>query len=863
MRNAILNRIEARGCEDSLPERSPKPLPFIVHVRKMYKNKSKALLAILIMTLMVFSGFAVLGTLSTASATTSPPVYPVEFQEYGLSSGVPWSATLNGITQISEINTTVFNMVNGTYSFTIATGSGYIPSVSSGSLTVAGKKIFENITFSAKTYAVTFDIALPAGTYLVVDNVPSAIGATNPVFDLTNGTHSYYVDFQGLEGYKAINGTVIVAGAIQTKTLTLVLIPPPPAYSVTFSETGLAAVETFIVTIFGSQYNDSGGLTTSGAANAVSLTTSLSNGSYSYYATTNLTGYSSPSEYGTFAISGNSIKESVAFTTGAFSAGFSETGLIAGTPWSVTFDGMTQWKIGSPISFEVQPGTYSYSVHSVSGYKETPASGSVVISAAVMTTLTFTALPSYSVTFNEIGLAPGLTWYINTPGIISGPNDYNSSTSTQITFGGPNYAFQNGTYDYAVGAPAGYVASPSIGSFTVNGKTIIINITFSSDVFSVSFKPSTIAAWSLFNVTLNGFTLSVKDSSVNFEQLNGNYSYSITNVTGYIINVSNTGHVFVNGSAISKTITFNPVKYAITFTETGLTSGMNWSLEVNGVLSYSTTSSIVVNEPNGAYPYTVNPLTNFEIVKTQIGNTVNNNTGIITVNNGTVSVSAYFGELYTTTFVETGLPSGTTWTVNILQNGNTITSLSGTGLSLSWDLLNGTYVYSVNGVSGYTISSGGSGGFVISGKSVVESVAFAPITPSTTYSVTFTESGLPTGTSWTVIFNGNTYSSTTSSITIQSIAPGTYSYSVGTVQNYTMTPSSGSVIVVQSNIGNVITFTHVNTGIGGILGNGGHLWQTLTMNWMYIVGGIFFLVIMVLVTDVAGHSSKKTRKRMR
>ncbi|MEM3325620.1 MAG: S53 family peptidase, partial [Thermoplasmata archaeon] len=65
----------------------------------------------------------------------------------------------------------------------------------------------------------------------------------------------------------------------------------------------------------------------------------------------------------------------------------------------------------------------------------------------------------------------------------------------------------------------------------------------------------------------------------------------------------------------------------------------------------------------------------------------------------------------------------------------------------------------------------------------------------TTYTVTFTESGLPSGTSWSVTFNSNTKSSTTNTISFTGIANGTYSYSVGAVSGYTASPSSGTITV--------------------------------------------------------------------
>ncbi|MEM0124530.1 MAG: hypothetical protein QXF41_03245, partial [Candidatus Micrarchaeaceae archaeon] len=70
-----------------------------------------------------------------------------------------------------------------------------------------------------------------------------------------------------------------------------------------------------------------------------------------------------------------------------------------------------------------------------------------------------------------------------------------------------------------------------------------------------------------------------------------------------------------------------------------------------------------------------------------------------------------------------------------------------------------------------------------------------------TYTVTFSESGLPSGTSWNVTLNNNKKSSTSSSIVFSSISAGTYSYSVGTPipggtdTQYVASPSSGSISV--------------------------------------------------------------------
>ena len=85
---------------------------------------------------------------------------------------------------------------------------------------------------------------------------------------------------------------------------------------------------------------------------------------------------------------------------------------------------------------------------------------------------------------------------------------------------------------------------------------------------------------------------------------------------------------------------------------------------------------------------------------------------------------------------------------------------------------------------------------------------FVSTTANTTlYAVTFTESGLPTGTSWSVTFNGQTESSTGSSITFSGIPPGTYTYTVIPPSGYFASPSSGSVTVTSSNVTEPISFS--------------------------------------------------------
>ena len=71
---------------------------------------------------------------------------------------------------------------------------------------------------------------------------------------------------------------------------------------------------------------------------------------------------------------------------------------------------------------------------------------------------------------------------------------------------------------------------------------------------------------------------------------------------------------------------------------------------------------------------------------------------------------------------------------------------------------------------------------------------YFPLGPAETFSVTFTESGLATGTAWSVTLNGVTESATTSSL-VFAIPMGSYSYFVGGVAGFTVSPASGTIVV--------------------------------------------------------------------
>ncbi|MGC8580703.1 MAG: hypothetical protein ACP5MB_11725, partial [bacterium] len=164
----------------------------------------------------------------------------------------------------------------------------------------------------------------------------------------------------------------------------------------------------------------------------------------------------------------------------------------------------------------------------------------------------------------------------------------------------------------------------------------------------------------------------------------------VSSIYGYEASPSS-GVITVNGRSVTQSITFTPLKTAVTrykinFTESGLPPRTNWSMILNGTTLSSTNITITFSEPNGTYSYSVGSIS---------GYSSSPSSGSLTVSGASQIVSIRFSQVrYRVTFTENGLPSGK-WYVNItgMQSSGPIQS-SQTSYSIS--LPNGSYSYSVS-----------------------------------------------------------------------------------------------------------------------------------------------------------------------
>ena len=150
----------------------------------------------------------------------------------------------------------------------------------------------------------------------------------------------------------------------------------------------------------------------------------------------------------------------------------------------------------------------------------------------------------------------------------------------------------------------------------------------------------------------------------------------------------------------------------------------------------------------------------------------------------------FLPKAYTMSFTQSGLPSGTSWSV--VAAGQTYTTTSST---VSLSMVPGTYNYTVLLVPGYKVTTAISGQVTLSTKSVNTPIGFAATTTKA-YPVTIVQSGVIWGTPSSVLISSAGGVPVSGGSTTFMLPTGTYDYTVVPPAAYTsVTPLTGSFTV--------------------------------------------------------------------
>ncbi len=144
----------------------------------------------------------------------------VTFTEHGLPIDMVWSVGLNGTPGSAYAGGSIVGQLqNGSSSFTVARVSGYGANPGSGPLDVSGAPLAVDVAFVPYAYEVTFqESGLPAGTtwWAVLNGTNLSSTSTTIVFDMPNGSFSYWIGHTVGYGARPATGTVVVAAASVT-----------------------------------------------------------------------------------------------------------------------------------------------------------------------------------------------------------------------------------------------------------------------------------------------------------------------------------------------------------------------------------------------------------------------------------------------------------------------------------------------------------------------------------------------------------------------------------------------------------------------------------------------------------------------
>ena len=728
----------------------------------------------------------------------STPFYSVQLGGYQQSILLNPSNGLLYIMQEEDNNVTIFNpLLNetvGSINSPSISGSGLMTYIPGQQIILAANQkssYLEEIS-PAPTYNVTFSLGnsitgviishlqvtpLRGSALASMINV-TTFGKETAYLALPDGAY-YYTLNPGVSGVKPVDGYFFVDGS----PLSLLFYQK---YDVNFTETGLASGLHWSVQI--------GDQTFTSDSNVTSF--KLAPGSYE----ANVTGTSGFEAYPSqlqFNVTSSGVNVSVYFQ----SPGSQEYGAIINTTninSGITYPGDSYLAVGTPTlalygAYDQKAGWIFIPLSSTNGQEWLS-----IYNVSDNSVITSDYVPTYDNGTTTLPAAAYFDTYNSMLYVIDAAHDNlisiypnNGTVAGYVHLHGELSDLISGSGDVV------FVSNVTGSIFGVNVNTNAVT-TYNTDLFlsetaMISFQDN------LFMLNKSGSSI-IELNTTTGSLLQYNFAAGFH---GLQLLQGPAGTLYISGERSNYVIAFNEVDFTPTAsinlnsTLAGKTVDGNMALggvydPINGYMYFSsigTSTSLsrgnfTVLDPATGKVVSSFPGLNDSPALSMILDPSNQEIYAIGLGSGTVSVIAS-EHYYEITLTENILPTGTEWKV-VLNNG---TAYSTTGSSISFLALNNTtYTYTL--VSGNSSYVGVPGSFTVSDSAAQYPVTFKLVT----YTVTIKESGLPSGTKWSVIVGGALYNSTSDAISVQLIN-GTYTYHVIGISGYTLSNGTGTVQV--------------------------------------------------------------------
>lgn len=303
-------------------------------------------------------------------------------------------------------------------------------------------------------------------------------------------------------------------------------------YTVTFTSIGFPQGVSWSITVDGT---NTVGTTMS------SITFQLANGSHSFSVSNPPNYVASPSS-GVVLVYGSPVTQYITFSLVKYELKFIETGLPSGSSWSVNLSGaVIATSTTDSIIFNLQNGSYNYTIAGPANFAPSPSSGKAVIYGQNLEVNVSFTTTLHKVTFNFAGNTTGTSWDLNLSGHV-----YSVSGSSLSVI------MSNGLYDYSIATGDEYWASPASGQVLVLNSDSTMNVTIHQKTYTVTFEHKGMSAGTLWEVTLGGITHNSTSSVITFEVPAGNYTYDVSGASGYTVS-SSSG--YVNVASLNQNVT--------------------------------------------------------------------------------------------------------------------------------------------------------------------------------------------------------------------------------------------------------------------------------------------------------------------
>ena len=377
-----------------------------------------------------------------------------------------------------------------------------------------------------------------------------------------------------------------------------------------------------------------------------------------------------------------------------------------------------------------------------------------------------------------------------------------------------NYVWNNTFTNYGIIAPGSLFGFAPIGLIVASSGNTIYNNIFDTTIPVVSLEGSvgnlytglSVTYHNMFNITrsstgkyrvVDGFNLT--GSAIPSTYQGGNYYYNYFGNGAQPYNGSGVGLAFNGQNLFNGSINYaydsaplTMYGYSVTVNDTGLPSSVKGYFDINNAIYSTDSAGTQIYLPNGTYG-----LSGIGLISKQVEfapelyqGILANPSGDFVVHGPTINMTVAYSELYNLTVTESGLPAGTLWGFSIPSVDQGFIS---TESNVSFYITPGSYEILPQDAYGYYATDVPVFSVTTPDQVININYAYSNSLVSS-YTILFTESGLPGGHKWTVDFNGTPYSSTSSTIEITNVTNGNYTYSVSGIAGYNNVP--GGVISV-------------------------------------------------------------------